>query len=237
MKPKTPPLFLFLFLFPALLAAAAPDPILVGAMKDVMWGGRLEAAFDLDTVTDKSHLYGMGPVEFLAGEILVLDGKAFKSRVVGDTGIQVTETLSRPFSIRAPFFGYARIASWVESGLPDSVRTLGQLEGFLDRTTRNRARPFFFQVKAMADTAEFHVVNLPKGLKVASPEEAHQGQKRFGIGNTQVILLGFFSTGHKAVFTHHDTFLHIHLLTEDRRKMGHLESMVLEKGGKLLLPP
>lgn len=234
MKPKTSPLIAFLF--PAFLAAAAPDPILVGAMKDVMWGGRLEGAFDLDTVTDKSHLYGLGPVEFLSGETLVLDGKAFKSRVVGDTGIQVTATQSRPYSIKAPFFGYASIASWTESRLPDSVRTLGQLEGFLDRSTRNRARPFFFQVKAMADTADFHIVNLPKGSKVASPEDAHQGQRRFGIKDAKVVLLGFFSTEHKAVFTHHDTFLHVHVLTEDHRKMGHLESVLLEKGGRLLLP-
>ena len=234
MKTMTSPLFLFLF--PALLAAAPSDPILVGAMKDVMWGGRLEGSFDLDTVKDESHLYGMRPEEFLAGEILVLDGKAFKSRVVGDTGIRVIETRSRPYSIKAPFFGYARIASWTQSAFPDSVRTLGQLEGFLDRTTRNRTRPFFFQIKAMADTAEFHVVNLPKGTEVASPEDAHQGQRRFGLKNAKVVLLGFFSTEHKALFTHHDTFLHVHVLAEDGRKMGHLESIRLEKGGRLFLP-
>jgi acetolactate decarboxylase len=227
---------LLLILVPAFLAVATPAPILVGAMKDVMWGGRLEGSFDLDTVTDKSHLYGLGPVEFLSGEILILDGKAYKSEVVGDTGIKVTETLSRPFSIRAPFFGYAHIGSWAETRLPDTVRTLGQLETFLGRTTQNRLRPFFFRVKATADTAEFHVVNLPKGSKVASPEDAHQGQKRFGIKGAKVELLGFFSTEHKAVFTHHDTFLHVHLITGDRRKMGHLETVALGKGATLLLP-
>jgi acetolactate decarboxylase len=49
--------------------------------------------------------------------------------------------------------------------------------------------------------------------------------------------IGFFSTEHKAIFTHHDTFLHMHLITTDRQKMGHLDEVFLKKGTiKLYLP-
>lgn len=95
------------------------EPKIIGAMKDVMWGGRLSAQFDSDTLAGKGHLYGLGPMEFLAGEILILDGKAYKAQVLGDTSIKVTET-SR---VRAPFFGYANIGKWGAFPLPDSVAT------------------------------------------------------------------------------------------------------------------
>ena len=47
----------------------------VGQMKDVMWKGQLYGNINLDTIANKTNLYGLGPVEYLAGEILIIDGK------------------------------------------------------------------------------------------------------------------------------------------------------------------
>lgn len=77
----------------------------------------------------------------------------------------------------------------------------------------------------MTDEAAIHIVNLPKGTKVSSPEDAHQGQRNFTIKNKAVELIGFFSIKHKAIFTHHDTYMHIHLITEDKKQMGHLDKL------------
>lgn len=46
----------------------------------------------------------------------------------------------------------------------------------------------------------------------------------------QVDIIGFFSTTHKAIFTHHDSFLHMHLIGANREKMGHLEEVLFKKG-------
>jgi acetolactate decarboxylase len=147
--------------------------------------------------------------------------------------MQVTETMN----LRAPFFGYATIDSWTEYPLPHSVQTIAQLEAFLEQTTTNYPRPYFFKLTAVADTAVVHLVNLPRGTRVSSPEEAHKGQRNFDITNTEVLLLGFFSTEHKTIFTHHDTYVHLHLLTADKRSMGHLEQLRIRKGtAKLFLP-
>jgi acetolactate decarboxylase len=43
-----------------------------GAMKNVMWKGQLFGTIDLDTIFNKQHLYGLGPVEYLTGELLKL---------------------------------------------------------------------------------------------------------------------------------------------------------------------
>ena len=94
-----------------------------------------------------------------------------------------------------------------------------------------------FRLTGTVETAKIHIVNLPKGSKVSSPDEAHKGQTDFPLTDEQAEIVGFFSTEHKAIFTHHDTYLHMHLITTDRQKMGHLDELLLKKGTvKLYLP-
>ena len=206
---------------------------IVGQMKNVMWKGQLYGNINLDTIADKSNLYGLGPVEYLSGEILIIGGKSYRSTVVSDTIMKVEET----FDIKAPFFGYAHISEWTEQTLPDSIQTIKQLETYLDKVTKNSPRPFMFKLFGTVEQATIHIVNLPKGSTVTSPEEAHKGQKNYELKNEQSEIIGFFSTEHKTIFTHHDTYMHMHLITTDRKKMGHLDEVLFNKGTiKLYLP-
>jgi acetolactate decarboxylase len=206
---------------------------IVGEMKNVMWKGQLYGNIKLDTIANKTNLYGLGPVEYLSGEILIIDGKSYKSTVVSDTTMKVEET----YEIKAPFFGYANISKWTEQTLPDSIQTIQQLEKYLDNVTKSSPRPFMFKLTGTVEQATIHIVNLPKGSKVSSPDEAHKGQKNYELKNEQSEIVGFFSTEHKAIFTHHDTYLHLHLITIDRQKMGHLDGVLFKKGTmKLYLP-
>lgn len=206
---------------------------IVGEMKNVMWKGQLYGNIKLDTISNKTNLYGLGPVEYLSGEIVIMDGKSYKSTVVSDTTMKVEET----YDMKAPFFGYANISKWTEHTLPDSIHTMQQLEKYLNNKTINLQRPFMFKLAGTVEQATIHIVNLPKDSKVSSPDEAHKGQKNYELNNEQSEIIGFFSTEHKAIFTHHDTYLHMHLITTDRKKMGHLDQVVFKKGRmKLYLP-
>lgn len=206
---------------------------IVGQMKNVMWKGQLYGNISLDTIANKTNLFGLGPVENLAGEILIIDGKSYKSTVTSETTMKVEET----YDIKAPFFSYANITKWTEQTLPDSIQTIQQLETYLDNVTKNSPRPFMFKLAGTVDQATIHIVNLPKGSKVSSPDEAHKGQVNYQLKNEQADIVGFFSREHKAIFTHHDTFLHMHLMTTDKLKMGHLDEVLFKKGTmKLYLP-
>jgi acetolactate decarboxylase len=206
---------------------------IVGEMKNVMWKGQLYGNIKLDTIYNKTNLYGLGPVEYLSGEILIIDGKAYKSTVVSDTTMKVEET----YDIKAPFFGYANISRWTQQTLPDSIHTMQQLEQYLDKVTKSSPRPFMFKLSGTVEQATIHIVNLPKGSKVSSPNEAHNGQKNYELINEPSEIIGFFSTNHKAVFTHHDTYLHMHIMTTNLQKMGHLDEVLFKKGTmKLYLP-
>jgi acetolactate decarboxylase len=206
---------------------------IVGQMKNVMWKGQLYGNINLDTIANKTNLFALGPVEYLAGEILIIDGKAYKSTVSSDTTMKVEET----YDIKAPFLGYTNISKWTEQTLPDGVQTIQQLEQFLDKITKSSPRPFMFKLSGTVEKATIHIVNLPKGSKVSSPDEAHKGQVNYKINNELSDIIGFFSTEHKTIFTHHDTFLHMHLITKNRQKMGHLDDVLFKKGSiKLFLP-
>jgi acetolactate decarboxylase len=206
---------------------------IVGEMKNVMWKGQLYGNIQLDTISNRTNLYGLGSVDYLSGEILISNGKSYQSYVVSGTTMKVEET----YHIKAPFFAYANIAKWTEQSLPDSIQTIQQFETYLDNLTKSATRPFLFKLSGTIEKATIHIVNLPKGSKVTSPDEAHTGQKNYELINEESEIIGFFSTGHKAIFTHHDTYLHMHLITSDKQKMGHLDKVLFKKGKmKLHLP-
>jgi alpha-acetolactate decarboxylase len=205
----------------------------VGAMKNVMWKGELAGTINLDTIKDKNGLYGIGPVEYLTGELLIIDGKSYVSTVTTDTTMDVKET----YQVKAPFLVYANLVDWNIEDLPSNIKTIKELEEFIDKKTLDFKRPFVFKLKGQVDSAKIHIQNLPKGTKVSSPEEAHQGQINYALGNNEVEIVGFFSTEHKGVFTHHDSNVHMHLITTDSKKMGHLDKVLFGNGNiKLYLP-
>ena len=205
-----------------------------GVMRKVMLNGDLTSTIDLDTIANKQHLFGIGPMENLRGEILVNDGTAYGSTIGPDSSIQMVKT----FNLKAPFFVYANINEWKEYPLPDSVLTVPQLDLFLDRFTTNKSRPFAFKIEGPIRSAKIHVVNLPLGFNINSPGDAQIGQVDYRVSDgEQVEMIGFFSTDHRGIFTHHDTNVHIHLITNNEKIMGHLDELQMGKGQvKLYLP-
>lgn len=198
----------------------------VGAMREVMWEGRLGARVRLDTIAGAPGVYAVGPVEGLAGEIAVVDGRAYVSRVTADTAMAVEQTAD----VGAPFLVYARQERWREVSLPTHVRDVPTLERFIDSATAATPRPLVFRLAGTFREADVHVQNLPPGTPVSSPAEAHSGQAGFRLREVEAEVVGFFSTEHQGVFTHHDSFVHLHLLSADRAALGHVDALGFEAG-------
>lgn len=195
-----------------------------GAMKNVMRQGKLEGTIFLDTIQPKNNLYGIGPVAYLKGELLIIDGESYVSKVVNNSKMSVEKT----YDVKAPFFVYATVEEWNEEILPDRITSLEALETYLDEKFKNHNEPFVFKLSGKINTAKIHIVNLPEGSKVSSPEEAHKGLTYFPLKNEEVEIIGFFSRKHQTIFTHHNTYMHLHLITNDKQKMGHLDAVEFE---------
>ncbi|MCV9386275.1 acetolactate decarboxylase [Reichenbachiella ulvae] len=212
-------------------AETYPDIKIVGAMKNVMRKGELGSSIDLDTISDKNGLYGLGPISYLTGELLINNGKSYVSKVNSDSTMSVEKNVKSS----APFFVYGNVTEWNEMDLPSYIKTIQDVEKFIDDKTSELKRPFAFKLIGQVSSAIIHIQNLPEGTKVSSPDEAHQGKINYNIANENAEIIGFFSTEHKGVFTHHDSFLHMHLITKDESSMGHLDELEIGEM-KLYLP-
>ena len=217
------PLFVFaVSCRPTPPSATTSDVQITGAMRDVMWKGELGAKIALDSLAARPGYYGLGPLAGLRGELLLADGVPYVSTVGPDSSMQVR----RDPTATAPFFVYARVQDWQSVPLPGSVRSIADLENFVDQQTKDAPRPFAFRLEGTITSAEIHVQNLAPGSVVSNPTEAHAGQVGYSLGNEEVRIVGFFSTEHQGIFTHHDSYLHLHLLTADERAMGHVDALV-----------
>jgi len=207
------------------------DIKIIGAMKNVIWKGELGSNINLDTISDKYGLYGLGPENYLTGELLINNGKIYLSKATSDS----TMIVEKRFDVSAPFLVYTNVTEWNEIDLPSNIKSIQDLEKFIDKKTTEYKRPFAFKLKGQVSKAIIHIQNLPKGTKVSSPDEARQGQVKYELTKEESEIIGFFSTEHQGIFTHHHSFIHMHLITADESKMGHLDE--LEIGAmKLYLP-
>ena len=76
--------FVFLSLIAAFISCDNPDNAssvkVVGQMRDVMWKGELEGKISTDSINHPTS-YGLGPIEYLKGEVLLFEGKTYISKV------------------------------------------------------------------------------------------------------------------------------------------------------------
>ena len=96
----------------------------LGEMRKVMWEGELDGVINLDTIRTKENVYGLGPVECLTGEILIIDGVSYVSTVTSDSTMKVDES----YSVKAPrLLGLAYLANRAWQGLRTSPTAPGKL--------------------------------------------------------------------------------------------------------------
>jgi hypothetical protein len=109
----------------------------IGGMRDAIMIGRREATLDLRTLKEQSHLYGVGPIEGLTGEVTIADSRPSLARVGPDHRVHVTEN----FEAGAPFFVGAEVPAWrdvphVPPARQAKPRSFGQRDSGADRVDR-----------------------------------------------------------------------------------------------------
>ena len=192
----------------------------VGQMKDVMWKGALEGKISTDSLSSSSH-YGLGPIEYLKGEVLLFEGQTYISQVVDSLSHQVSQVKST----KAPFFVYSKGSDLNEISIETQELSLKSTEELIDSLFLDYHEPLLLRIDGVFKTITIHSVNLPNGSPVSSPDEAHKGLTKYQYKNINGSMVGFFSRKHKAIFTHHDSYFHAHFISDDRTIMGHVDQV------------
>lgn len=206
-----------------------------GSMQTIMHQGDISSKANLADFRDVTHLYGLGAVENLKGEILILDGVPYVA-AVRDSQLSITSS----FDVHATLLVYASVKDWNSTAIPDSVGTYAQLEGFVEQAARaaamNKEEPFPFMIEGTPESASWHVINWKDGDTVHTHEKHRESGLQGTIQNQPVTILGFYSRHHHGVFTHHSTNVHAHVIKADHTIAGHLDDIALGKGMVLNLP-
>jgi len=230
----------FIFLSSVLVACKEPPnktAIKVnhaGALKNFMHKGDISAKASLDTL-NPIDLYGLGALEQLKGELIIIDGEPYLSRVLNGK-IQIEKT----YDARASLLVYSRVRAWEEYKIRESINSLGELESLVEEKAIKQGihieSPFPFRIRGKMDLFKWHVINWPEG------DTVHTHQKHILSGmngteeNREVTILGFYSRHHQTIFTHHTSQMHLHVLTDDLQLAGHVDALTPGKKFNLLLP-
>ncbi|MCB0638462.1 MAG: hypothetical protein KDC54_17655 [Lewinella sp.] len=225
-----------------LLAAcrSSPDPVSVivecrGAMRNFMVDHDISAKASLDTFANRRHLYALGAMEDLKGEIQVFDGEPYLSRVFNGS-----LAFNGNFAGKAALLVYAEVPAWESFPVPGEVVSQAGLEAFIATTGRQHgldpAAAFPFLLEGQAASVDWHVIDWPAG----DTEHTHEKHRTSGLYGTltdePVEVLGFLSTSHTGIFVHHTTDVHMHLKTTDGRIAGHVDALSPGAGMVLKLP-
>lgn len=206
-----------------------------GALRNIMMSGDLSAQADLSTMAGTPHLYALGALEDLKGEVLILDGKPYIA-TADDGGLR----LSHSFQHSAALLVYCEIGSWSTLDVPGEVRSYKEFEEFVAQVASENgvdtSKPFPFLLEGRVGSADWHVVNWKEGDTDHSHLRHIESGPNGNLRDREVEILGFYSDSHHAVFTHHTTNMHLHLITRDRKVAGHLDDLILGEGMRLRLP-
>ena len=192
---------------------------------------------EIETLSAVPHLYGLGPLEGLRGEVSIFGGVPSIARIEREMVVTAAS-----WRARACFLVWAQVPAWSERSFEAKEAIPAGLDG-IEREVVALAReagldperPLPFRVRATAVEATFHVLDKRDGLP-HNPERHEQAKVRRTLEGTAVELVGFYSRQHRGIFTPGESNVHVHLQTEDGRISGHLETIRLAPGARIAVP-
>ncbi|MEP5612618.1 MAG: acetolactate decarboxylase, partial [Cyclobacteriaceae bacterium] len=173
----------------------------IGELRQIMHQGAFQARVNLDTLVQEGT-FGLGALDSLSGEVLVLNGTVYRSEIIGDSLVSTVNTLTN-----ATLFVYSSVNSW------DTISASGisDLENLLVKKSSESglAEPFPFIVLGKPNLT-YHVINFdPINGDFSKHKE---GSYTSTLSDTDALILGFYSTIAKGVYTHHDSNMHLHVI-------------------------
>ena len=220
---------------PVRMQGAGYELYFIGAQRETVMNGKLAAAIDLRELSVTRHLYAIGPIEQLRGEVTVIDSRPSLSRVGSDGAVQVTES----FDTGALFLVWAQVPQWQSVAIPAQVRSFPELEAFVPRSAAalglDARRPTPFLVRGRQELIDFHILN-----RVG--DEPHDAKKHkaiqvsFELHRAEATIVGFYSPSHRGIFTAMDATIHLHFQTPDNTCSGHIQTLEIGPDAVLSLP-
>jgi acetolactate decarboxylase len=225
----------------AAVGASAVEVTVKGALHAVMFERRTEPVAAL-TPERGSHTYALGPLAGLAGEFAIVDDVVWVSKPAREGAPTTTrgaagEQACLIVSAQVPRWKRVALESDVAfESLDDTVRRLAERNGV------DVAKPFPFLVEGQVADLSWHVIDgskLPTGPPdpLRPPHVIHRTASPNGVlGRAKAMLVGFYSTEHRGVFTHHASDTHMHAIVDEPPLVAHVDGVRLLAGSAIAFP-
>jgi len=209
-----------------------------GALREIMHMGRTERRVDLAALVGQKGIFGLGALEGLGGEVTLWDGQLWLSTPDGHGGAVAGQHTAT--TAGATLLVTSVVTAWQERPVTEAV-SFAELDAFIEREARaagvNVKEAFPFRIEGAPTRLDWHVIDGSKIPKDAHGHEAHMRTAvRGSLAGTPVQILGFYSPKHHAIFTHHDTNTHAHVISDAPMVTGHIDHVDIAEGARLYLP-
>ena len=206
----------------------------IGSMSD-MGKNFFQPVVSADTLLQESGLFGLGPYGLMQGELTIVNGRPLVGKSAEDGRLTV---IVDPRA-KAPFFVYSYVNEWhsnelvVEADNANDIQTA--IEMYAIENDVSLDEPFPFRIKGIIDSIEIHVV-LPRSSEVPGYIEGKKSQK-YQFQNVAGEIVGFYSQSGQGIYTHKDSYVHLHFIDDGQKIVGHIDDLKIQsKKMNLLLP-
>lgn len=226
--------FLLLLLTATQLSFAQPLVQYAGSMSEMV-KTNFKSSIRQDTIRNNQHLFALGPYGKMQGEITVLNGKPMVAQVQEDGSASVSQT----WKAEAPFLVYANVAAWVSYEMKASISNMNDLQDVVQQLAKQKgydvSSPFPFRITTTITELTTHVVT-PRSADVPGYQHG-RNQANYTYQNISGELLGFYSEKHQGIYTHKDSYIHVHFISNEHTQMRHVDKIAISDGNiKIQLP-
>jgi len=209
---------------------------LYGTMREVMMEGQTKGRVELAPLQGDWGLVGIGALEDLAGEVVLIDGVAWCTRS-GALGALDTRAGAQPGQ-KAALLATARVSSWtgikITNELPASA-----IEGFVAQAARDhglgKTPTFPFVIEGAFRDVRAHVLHGRCPEMGSGPPETEPVRRLLPLVHGR--LVGFYTELEPGKLTHQGEKTHVHLLIKEGESLvAHVDSLQIEAGALLKLP-
>jgi acetolactate decarboxylase len=191
--------------------------------------GDLSPAVMLDTLP-KQHLYAIGPEADLRSEIFVWDGRIFRAGVLKENGLPYVE--KDVVGMQAVFLVWAQVPEWdtlvIYNAIPDMQTLETTIGKYAFEMGVDTSKPFPFLMFGKIKQGKGHIMDKDPAVNADSPNVAEVAKKYFPLENQKAQFIGFYSHHHQRIFTHHDSFVHLHYRLYSKHHAGHLDEVAFD---------
>ncbi len=207
-----------------------------GDRMNIIKQGDFTGNIDLLDLENTNHLFAVGPLEGLKGEITINDSKPSISTLTQDRKQKDVSS----FKHKAIFLVFGSAKKWHEIVINKDLNSLNEIEQFVKQSAISYNLPlnkaFPFKIEGVAEKITYHII-YKQDNKPHNKKEHQRSKVKFSKANESNTIIGFWSDAEgEGVYTHPNKRTHMHYISEASKDSGHIDAIKLSSGAVLFIP-